>query len=102
MRAVILAPVPGLDLGREYGHHHSPAIRTGGLLLGHGGEQLGDRRARHGTVTSEALPTCIPRSNWDERPKRPRRPISGEVSWRGCPHPSLRDQPFPPCGERPA
>lgn len=33
MRAVILAPVPGPDLGREYGHHHSPAIRTGGLIF---------------------------------------------------------------------
>jgi hypothetical protein len=29
MRGVISAPVPGVDLGREYGHHQSPAIRAG-------------------------------------------------------------------------
>ena len=34
MREVIPAPVPGLDLRREYGHHQSPAIRavSGSLL----------------------------------------------------------------------
>jgi hypothetical protein len=32
MRDVIPAPVPGLDLRREYGHHQSPAIRAGGLI----------------------------------------------------------------------
>ena len=34
MRDVIPAPVPGLDLRREYGHHQSPAIRAGGLIKG--------------------------------------------------------------------
>ena len=33
MRDVIPAPVPGLDLRREYGHHQSPAIRAGGLIF---------------------------------------------------------------------
>jgi enamine deaminase RidA (YjgF/YER057c/UK114 family) len=33
MRDVISAPAPGLDLGREYGHHQSPAIRAGGLIF---------------------------------------------------------------------
>jgi len=29
MREVVPAPVPGLDLRREYGHHQSPAIHAG-------------------------------------------------------------------------
>jgi enamine deaminase RidA (YjgF/YER057c/UK114 family) len=33
MRDVIPAPVPGLDLRREYGHHQSPAIPAGGLIF---------------------------------------------------------------------
>ena len=33
MRDVIPAPVPGLDLRREYGHHQSPAILAGGLVF---------------------------------------------------------------------
>ena len=33
MREVIPAPVPGLDLRREYGHHQSPAIRAGGMVF---------------------------------------------------------------------
>src|SRR3954465_11426304 len=56
MRAVIPAPVPGLDLGREYGHHQSPAIRAGGLIFCSGmvaiNPDTGERE--HGTVTSEA------------------------------------------------
>jgi 2-iminobutanoate/2-iminopropanoate deaminase len=55
MRDVISAPVPGLDLGREYGHHQSPAIRAGGLIFCSGmvaiNPQTGERE--HGTVTSE-------------------------------------------------
>src|SRR5215218_10264895 len=55
MRAVIPAPVPGLDLGREYGHHQSPAIRAGGLIFCSGmiaiNLETGERE--HGTVTSE-------------------------------------------------
>ena len=56
MRGVILAPVPGDDLGREYGHHQSPAIRAGGLIFCSGmvaiNPETGERE--HGTVTSEA------------------------------------------------
>jgi 2-iminobutanoate/2-iminopropanoate deaminase len=56
MREVIPAPVPGLDLRREYGHHQSPAIRAGGMVFGSGmvaiDPQNGERH--HGTVTSEA------------------------------------------------
>jgi 2-iminobutanoate/2-iminopropanoate deaminase len=56
MRDVILAPVPGLDLRREYGHHQSPAIRAGGLIFCSGmvaiNPESGERE--HGTVTSEA------------------------------------------------
>jgi len=33
MRDAIPAPVPGLNLRREYGHHQSPAIRAGGLIF---------------------------------------------------------------------
>ena len=33
MREVIPAPVPGLDLRREYGHYQSPAIRAGGMVF---------------------------------------------------------------------
>ena len=56
MREVIPAPVSGLDLRREYGHHQSPAIRAGGLMFCSGmvaiDPQSGERQ--HGTVTSEA------------------------------------------------
>jgi 2-iminobutanoate/2-iminopropanoate deaminase len=56
MRDVILAPVPGLDLRREYGHHQSPAIRASGLIFCSGmvaiNPESGERE--HGTVTSEA------------------------------------------------
>jgi 2-iminobutanoate/2-iminopropanoate deaminase len=56
MREVIPAPVPGLDLHREYGHHQSPAIRAGGMVFCSGmvaiDPQSGERQ--HGTVTSEA------------------------------------------------
>ena len=53
MRDVILAPVPGLDLRREYGHHQSPAIRAGGMVFCSGmvaiDPQSGERQ--HGTAT---------------------------------------------------
>src|SRR5262245_42418988 len=56
MREVIPAPVPGLDLRREYGHHQSPAIRAGGMVFCSGmvaiHPESGERQ--HGTVTSEA------------------------------------------------
>src|SRR6516165_2853635 len=56
MREVIPAPVPGLDLRREYGHHQSPAIRAGEMVFCSGmvaiDPQSGERQ--HGTVTSEA------------------------------------------------
>jgi 2-iminobutanoate/2-iminopropanoate deaminase len=55
MREVIAAPIPGLDLRREYGHHQSPAIRAGGLVFCSGmvaiNPETGERE--HGTVTSE-------------------------------------------------
>jgi 2-iminobutanoate/2-iminopropanoate deaminase len=55
MRDVIPAPVPRLDLRREYGHHQSPAIRAGGLIFCSGmvaiNPETGERE--HGTVTSE-------------------------------------------------
>ena len=55
MREVIAAPVSGLDLRREYGHHQSPAIRAGGLVFCSGmvaiNPETGERE--HGTVTSE-------------------------------------------------
>ena len=55
MREVIAAPVPGLDLRREYGHHQSPAIRAGGFVFCSGmvavDPETGERE--HGTVTSE-------------------------------------------------
>jgi 2-iminobutanoate/2-iminopropanoate deaminase len=55
MREVIPAPVPGLDLRREYGHHQSPAVRAGGLVFCSGmmavDPATGERE--HGTVTSE-------------------------------------------------
>ena len=55
MRDVIPAPVAGLDLRREYGHHQSPAIRAGGLIFCSGmvaiNPETGERE--HGTVTSE-------------------------------------------------
>ena len=34
MREVISAPVAGLDLRQEYGHHQSPAIRARSELAG--------------------------------------------------------------------
>src|SRR4029079_16248348 len=59
MRAVIPAPVPGLDLGREYGHHQAAAIRAGGLIFCSGmvavNPETGERE--HGTVTSETRRT---------------------------------------------
>jgi 2-iminobutanoate/2-iminopropanoate deaminase len=55
MREIISAPVAGLDLCKEYGHHQSPAIRAGGLIFCSGmvaiNPQTGERE--HGTVTSE-------------------------------------------------
>jgi len=55
MLDVIRAPVPGLDLRGEYGHHQSPAIRAGGLIFCSGmmaiGPATGERE--HGTVTTE-------------------------------------------------
>src|ERR1700694_2198787 len=55
MREVIAAPFPGLDLGRHYGHHQTPAIRAGGLIFCSGvvgvDPETGERE--HGTVTSE-------------------------------------------------
>ncbi|MGD9615540.1 MAG: RidA family protein [Alphaproteobacteria bacterium] len=55
MRDVVPAPVPGLDLRREYGYHQSPAIRAGGLIFCSGmvaiNPETGERE--HGTVTSE-------------------------------------------------
>lgn len=55
MREVIPAPVVGLDLRREYGHHQSPAIRAGGLVFCSGmvavDPKTGERE--HGTVTGE-------------------------------------------------
>src|SRR6516164_9088544 len=49
------APMPGLDLCREYGHRQSPAIRAGGLIFCSGmvaiNPESGERE--HGTVTSE-------------------------------------------------
>src|SRR4051812_47085649 len=59
MREIISAPVPGLDLGREYGHHQSPAIRAGGLIFCSGMVAINPRTGEreHGTVTSEAR--CI-------------------------------------------
>src|SRR5438045_4837255 len=55
MRDVISAPVPGLNLGQEYGHHQSPAIRAGGLIFCSGmvaiNPKTGERE--HGTVTNE-------------------------------------------------
>ena len=54
MRDVIPAPVPGLDLCREYGHHQSPAIRAGGLIFCSGMVAINPQSGEHGTVTSEA------------------------------------------------
>jgi 2-iminobutanoate/2-iminopropanoate deaminase len=55
MRETIAAPRPGLDLGRHYGHHQSPAIRAGGLIFCSGmlavNPDTGERE--QGTVTSE-------------------------------------------------
>lgn len=33
MREIIAAPFPGLDLRQHNGHHQSPAIRAGGLIV---------------------------------------------------------------------
>jgi enamine deaminase RidA (YjgF/YER057c/UK114 family) len=58
MRDVISAPAPGLDLGREYGHHQSPAIRAGGLIFCSGmvaiSPKTGEREQRHGDQRSAA------------------------------------------------
>jgi hypothetical protein len=58
MRDVIPAPVSGLDLRREYGHHQSPAIPAGGLIFCSGmvaiNPETGDRE--HGTVTISKPP----------------------------------------------
>jgi 2-iminobutanoate/2-iminopropanoate deaminase len=55
MPVIIPAPMPGLDLRREYGHHQSPAIQAGGLIFCSGmlaiNPETGERE--HGTVTSE-------------------------------------------------
>ena len=45
MREVIPAPVPGLDLRREYGHHQSPAIRAGGMVFCSGMVAIDPQRA---------------------------------------------------------
>jgi len=54
-REVVRPPLAGLDLGRHYGHHQSPAIRAAGLVFCSGmvavAPESGDRL--HGTVTSE-------------------------------------------------
>ena len=55
MRDVIPAPVPGLDLRREYGHHQSPAIRAGGLIFCSGMVAINPETGEpaHGTVAAE-------------------------------------------------
>jgi enamine deaminase RidA (YjgF/YER057c/UK114 family) len=55
-RDVISAPASGLDLGREYGYHQSPAIRAGGLIFCSGMLAINPEtgECEHGTVTSEA------------------------------------------------
>src|SRR3954466_128529 len=57
MRDVIPAPVPGLDLRREYSHWQSPAVRAGGLVFCSGMVAINPETGKreHGTVTSE---TC--------------------------------------------
>lgn len=54
-RDIIAAPTPGLDLGKIYGHHQSPAVRADGLIFVSGmlpvDPETGERM--HGTVTSE-------------------------------------------------
>ena len=32
-REVIGAPLPGLDLGKTFGHHQSPMVRANGLIF---------------------------------------------------------------------
>jgi 2-iminobutanoate/2-iminopropanoate deaminase len=55
-REVIGAPMPGLDLGKMFGHHQSPMVRANGLIFVSGmvavDPETGDRL--HGTLTSEA------------------------------------------------
>ncbi len=55
-KEVIGAPMPGLDLGKLFGHHQSPMVRANGLIFVSGmvavDPETGDRL--HGTVTSEA------------------------------------------------
>lgn len=55
-RELIGAPMPGLDLGKTFGHHQSPMVRANGLIFVSGmvavDPETGDRL--HGTVTSEA------------------------------------------------
>ena len=55
MREIIAAPCPGLDLRIHYGHHQSPAIRTGGLIFCSGMVAIHPDTCEreHGTVTSE-------------------------------------------------
>src|SRR6516162_9561717 len=55
MRDVIPAPVPGLDLRREYGYHQSPAIRAGGLIFCSGMVAINPETGEpaHGTVAAE-------------------------------------------------
>jgi 2-iminobutanoate/2-iminopropanoate deaminase len=54
-REVIEAPVSGLDMRAQYGHHQSVAIKAGGLIYCSGvlpiNPETGERE--HGTVTSE-------------------------------------------------
>src|SRR3954453_8438082 len=55
MPVAVPAPMRGLDLRREYGHHQSPAIQAGGLIFCSGmlaiNPETGERE--HGTVTTE-------------------------------------------------
>ena len=55
MRDVIPAPVTGLDLSREYGHHQSPAIRAGGLIFSSGMVAINPAtwEPAHGTVAAQ-------------------------------------------------
>ena len=54
MPVAVPAPMPGLDLRREYAHHQSPAIQAGGLIFCSGmlaiNPETGERE--HGTVTT--------------------------------------------------
>jgi 2-iminobutanoate/2-iminopropanoate deaminase len=54
-RDVIGAPLPGLDLGKMFGHHQSPMVRANGLIFVSGmvavDPETGERLL--GTMTSE-------------------------------------------------